>query len=235
MAEIIGAVLLIGLTLVAGILLWSFRIYTPQAPPTVGFVFRSGGSNPVWGDPTDVPPGGGYSLMNTSQIIVAQYSPTGLSLNDFVFTFVCDNSSSGGPRTVLVTGTLASMTWFPGSSTTVAPNAPTLGWCATFHAGGFGGGAFGTYYNRLGLFVPISQGATTIQTGDTFLLYIHSGCAPLDYRGNTPVCDNDDYHGAPPWCFTTPGSCTIYISYVEPTSSYLLATIPVYSLAPPAA
>ncbi|HKN07587.1 MAG TPA: archaellin/type IV pilin N-terminal domain-containing protein, partial [Thermoplasmata archaeon] len=55
-AEIIGAVLLVALTLVAGVLLWTFHIYTAPVPPTVNFVIRSGGSNPVWGDPTDCQP-----------------------------------------------------------------------------------------------------------------------------------------------------------------------------------
>ncbi len=277
-SEIIGAVLLVGLTLTAGIILWSFRIYTPPAPPLVSFHLGSGGSNPVWGDPTDCQPqgnwtyplqssqyawwtpgtwgyawfnqcyppnvNGNFSQLNTSEIIISHASPTNIPLNDIGFDFVCNNASSSGGTTVLVSGTLASMTWFPGSSSSPAPNAPKLGHCGNFNAGGYGGGAFGTLYNRLGMFIPIDGNSSVLEAGDTFLLYIHNGGWPMDYQcvdpdlygcflnhGN-PILDDDDYHGAPPWCFTTPSACTIYLTYLG-TPQTLLATIPVYSLAPP--
>lgn len=234
-APIIGTILILLMTIVVFSVLFSFKFTTPPAPPSVTFLIHSGGSNPVWGDPTDVPPSGGYSLMNTSQIIIASSSPTNIPLADIQFTFVCNNESTGGNESILVQGSLASMTWFPGTSGSPPANAPKLGWCANFHAGGFGGGAFGTLYNRLGLFVPIAKGVTVLAAGDTFLLYIHQGCYPLDYSGGgRGVCDNDDYHGAPPWCFTDPGACTIYLTYTgSPTT--LLIQIPVYSMAPPQA
>jgi flagellin-like protein len=271
-AEIIGAVLLVALTLVAGVLLWTFHIYTAPVPPTVNFVIRSGGSNPVWGDPTDCQPqgtwhyplntgnatlinswnngflnecaypatSGNYSLLNTTELIFSASSPLNIPLNQIDMTFVCNG-------TVLLNGSFASMTWFPGSSTDPAPNAPTLGYCGTFDAGGYGGGAFSTYYNRLGLFVPIEQGVSVLQSGDTFILYIHTGGYPLDYActtnwivnyygicgsvSNGPINDFDDYHGVPPWCFSSPGQCTIYLTYTGVPST-LLATIPVYTLVP---
>jgi hypothetical protein len=232
-AAIIGTILILLMTIVIFSILFAFKFYTPPAPPVVNFLIHSGGSNPVWGDPTDVPPSGGYSLMNTSQIIVTSASPINIPLSSIQFTFICNNESTGGPETILVTGSLAAMTWFPGASGSPPANAPSLGYCATFHAGGFGGGAFGTLYNRLGIFVPIAPGVTVLAVGDTFILYIHQGCYPLDYAGGGHgVCDNDDYHGAPPWCFTNPGACTIDLTY-EGSPSTLLVSIPVYSMAPP--
>jgi flagellin-like protein len=235
-SPIIGTIFLLAMTIIAGALLWSFRFYTPPPTPTVTFMLTTGGSNPVWGDPTDNPPGGGYSEMNTSAIIVASFSPSTIPLSEIQFTFVCNNESHGGNETILVQGSLASMTWFPGDTSNPSPNAPKLGWCSSFHAGGFGGGSFGTLYNRLGLFDPISDQTTTLEAGDTFLLYIHNGGFPLDYsdcgRGHSGCFDQDDYHGAPPWCFTTAGECTIYLTYTG-TPGTLLATIPVESLAPP--
>jgi flagellin-like protein len=238
-APIIGTILILAMTIVVFTILFSFRFYTPPAPPSVTFVIRSGGSNPVWGDGTDTPPGGGYSLLNTTAIIVASVSSLNIPLNEIEFTFVCDNSTSGGNTTILVQGNLADMSWYPGVSTTAPADAPKLGWCASFHAGGYGGGAFGTAYNRLGLFLPISDLNITLQTGDTFLLYIHNGGFPLDYAGDcsmgtsgNPCLDGDDYHGAPPWCFTNPGACTIFLTFTG-TPATQLAKIPVYSLAPP--
>jgi len=245
-SPIIGTILLLAITIVAGVILWSFKIYTPAASPSVTFLIRSGGSNPVWGDPTDESGGGAYSLMNTTQIIVATHTPTNIPLDEIYLTFVCDNQSTGGNETILLSGTLANMTWIPGvsgGSSGVAPvGAPTLGWCASLKIGGYGNGAVSTAYNRLAIFTPISASQTTLlANGDTFILYIHQGGYPIDYsgggdcaggHGTEPCLDGDDYHGAPPWCFTTQGACTIYLSYVgDPTT--LLATIPVFSLAPP--
>jgi flagellin-like protein len=251
-SPIIGTILLLAITIVAGTILWSFHIYTPAAPPQITFLIRSGGSDPVWGDGTDCEKGTGstgpgcgsnpvYSFMNTTQIIIASHSPADISLSDIIVTFVCNNGSSGGPTTVLLTGTLANMTWIPGqtgSSGSAPAGSPLLGYCATLKIGGYGG-SDDTAYNRLCLFIPINSTQTSLlENGDTFLLYIHAGGFPLDYSGdcstgsNTPCLDGDDYHGAPPWCFTTEGACTLDLSYVG-NPSELLASIPVYSLAPP--
>lgn len=242
-APIIGTILMLALTIVIFTIIFSFRFYTPAAPPNITLVIKSGGSNPVWGDGTDTPSSGTYSLMNTTAIIIASASPTNILLSQIEFTFICNNDTQpGGNQTILVQGSLQDMTWFPGSTSAAPADAPQLGWCASFHAGGYGGGSFGTAYNRLGIFVPISTNDTTLQAGDTFLLYIHNGGYPLDYGNDAKDCNNgvkadpcldgDDYHGAPPWCFTSQGACTILLSYLGNPNT-LLASIPVYTLAPP--
>ncbi len=246
-------ILLVALTIVAGVILWGFHFTLPPSPPTVGLLFITGGSNPVWGDPTDDGPNG-YSLLNTSEIIIASHSPQNIPLTDITLTFICNGrlgnataaqggnpapypaGSYHGNTTILITGTLASMTWYPGYGT-YPTSGPELGFCANFDAGGYGGGAFGTYYNRLGLFDPIAMGDTQLENGDTFILYIHNGGWPLDYEdcGGTatnPVADCDDYHGAPPWCFTDNGACTIELTYTG-TPNSVLAIVPVTALAPP--
>jgi len=279
-SEVIGAILLVAITITAGVILWSFRLnLTPQAP-MIGFTVRSGGSNPVWGDPSDCQPQGSwtypltsaertpwtnswesqcyygetgnFSIVNTTEIIVSGHSPSDILISDITFTFVCNNDSSSGGTTVLVTGPLSTMTWFPGTSTTPAPDAPHLGWCGNFNAGNWSGvpgllPAYGTFYNRLGMFIPLNPGDTALSNGDTFLLYIHNGGWPLDFlcvavgvgmypawvcpngMSAIPQADFDDYHGAPPWCFLTAAACTIYLTYTGNPST-LLAAIPVASL-----
>jgi len=303
-AEILGAVLLIALTLIAGVMLFSFRFYTPPSPPIVSWVIHAGGSNPVWGDPTDCQPWGytlgnypmsqgaaetwvgdyhdppstnswygqcgdgqsgaetgNYSALNSSQFTITAVSSPNILLSDIDFTFICNNASSSGGTTVLVNGSLSSMTWFPGVSQEPAGYAPCLGYCGNFDAGSTTA-ANGVYYNRLGIFVPLTEGIDTVQVGDTFILYIHNGGYPLDFmcvanaglinfdgQGSTfagcvaPInpathrpygnvtLDYDDYHGAPPWCFTSATACTIYLRYMG-TPNTILAKIPVYSLAP---
>ena len=306
-SEIIGAVLLIALTLVAGVILWTFHINTPAAPPTISFLIRSGGSNPVWGDPTDCQPWGynlsdyasmtpaeaatwvgsqtdpptantwfgqcgdgndgavtgNYSLLNSTEFIISAHSPSDIPLSEIDFTFVCNNASSSGGTTVLVNGSLASMTWYPGVSSSPAANAPYLGYCGNFDAGS-STAANDIYYNRLGLFVPLTQGVDNLQDGDTFILYIHNGGWPLDFMcvANAGGVDFDGQHppntfngcvaplgtdGRPlPWVTQdyddyhgAPPWCfqseNACTIYLTYTGypSTILAKIPVFSLAPP--
>jgi hypothetical protein len=58
---IIATILLLGITIASGVILWTFHVYTPPQPPTSSFDYRGGGSNPVWGDPTDCQPLGVWS------------------------------------------------------------------------------------------------------------------------------------------------------------------------------
>ena len=83
--------------------------------------FETGGSTPVWGDPTDLS-NGHYRLLNTSEIIVQSVSPTNIPATEVDLTFYCNGPyGQAGPRqggigpgnniTVLIRGSLASMTW----------------------------------------------------------------------------------------------------------------------------
>jgi flagellin-like protein len=254
-SNVIAAVLLVAITITAGTFLWTLSFNFPAPTTYVTYVAHAGLKVPAWGDPTDCvpvgypitgkstwnateltaaakdcsgsPPIGNFSVMNATEITFTSVSPVNLQLQDIEFQFICHNSTN---TSVLVGGSLAAMTWFPGATTSPAPNAPHLEWCASFHAGGFGGGAFGTLYNRLGLFVPIQQNVNVLEPGDTFILYVHTPDSIYD-----PSCgahggpDCDDYHGAPPWCFTTPGSCEIKITSTS-GQGQLLADIQVYSI-----
>lgn len=291
-AEIIGAILLVALTIVAGVILWTFRISTNPAAPNVNFVVRSGGSNPVWGDPSDCQPqgqwsyplssyrtwlndwipqcypggpgqgvSGNFSTLNSSELIVSATSALDIPLSSITLTFLCNGRYAPAPyttenTTVLVTGTLASMLWFPGQTTEAPANAPHLGWCGGFSAGNFSYvkglvPANGWLYNRLAVFVPLTPGKLVLQAGDTFILYLHDPQPlgyPLDYLcvaaaagfypswvcpsgwGPVPQLDFDDFHGAPYWCQLSALACTIDITYTG-TPASLLASIPVSDMA----
>ena len=259
--NIIAALMLVAITILSGISLWTLQFRFPSPGMYINYIARAGLKVPAWGDPTDcvpygypVSPGnswnaqersawnyycyshqiGNFSPMNATEIVVTSTVPSSIALNLVTITFLCHNRSNGPATTVLVTGTLASMTWYPGSSTMPAPNAPHLGYCGSFDANDYGGGAFGTLYNRLGIFVPIRVGATVLEPGDTFILYVHTrdsvyDPAPPGYNHLRPGPDTDDYHGAPTWCFTTPGACEIKLTY-SGSPNALLADIPVYSI-----
>src|SRR5580658_5637151 len=55
-SNVIATILLVAITIVAGVFLWTFKINTPNSSPLISFSIRSGTSNPVWGDPTDCLP-----------------------------------------------------------------------------------------------------------------------------------------------------------------------------------
>ena len=283
-SEVIATILLLAMTIVAGSILWTFHIYTPPTSPTTSFIYRSGGSNPVWGDPTDCQPigtwtyplaahydttwfnnwdqdcentvTGNFSSLNTTQVIFNQLSTNSLPLSEVQMTFVCNGAYAPAPYTeskvtVLLNGSLASMTWLPGETSSPPANAPYLGYCGGFDMGDEAGVAFGSLFTRLGIFVPLTNTSTVLSNGDTFYLYIHNGGYPLDYAcivsaqgwgGDPLICptgitggpllDIDDYHGAPPWCFESIQACTIYFTYTGSPST-LLGEIPVYDLTPP--
>jgi len=231
------------------------------------------------GDGKDGATTGNYSELNTSEFIIATHSPAAIPLSEVDFTFVCNNASNNGGTTILISGSLAGMTWYPGiTQVTNETTEPLLGKCGTFNAASTAA-ANDLYSNRLGIYIPIRYGSTYLENGDTFILYIHNGGYPLDFEcvanaagvefdGETasngcqmtnttstehctgtpphqhctwtnvttdiaiPQLDYDDYHGAPPWCFTSQGACTIYLTYTG-TPETVLAAIPVYALAPP--
>src|SRR5271170_1917672 len=60
-SEIIATILLLAITIVAATILFAFHVYSPPVVPTVAFDVPGGGSNPVWGDPTDCQPLGTWT------------------------------------------------------------------------------------------------------------------------------------------------------------------------------
>jgi hypothetical protein len=268
-STVIAAVLLLGITIVAGVLLWTLVLSPPPAPPKLYYTATSGLTYPVWGDPTDCSPllphapsyylgngsgdprwntymnawwadceagtNGTYNSMNVTEIVFTQVSQP-VSLASVQFNFICHNATPAPLTTFLVRGSLQAMSWFPGSSQTVPSNAPQLWSCGTFNASGYGGGANSVYYNRLGFFKPLTAGATMLEPGDSIVIYVHSQNAVLE--APSPIeppstwfhNDFDDYHGAPAWCFTSPGACTIDLVDTAIKNQPVLASISLLSL-----
>ena len=260
----IATILLIGMTIAAGAIIWLFSLKPAPPPPTLYYTAQAGTTYPVWGDPTDCVPvlphptsyyttggtsnpnwrtyssawttqcvkgsTGVYAMMNVSLISITKVSQP-IPLAAVQFAFVCHNDTPTPVTTTMVSGSLAAMSWFPGSSQAISPNAPTIGLCATFNASG--SGANSAYYNRLGFYDPVTEGATLLAPGDAFNLYILT--PDSDYESPNPYepvskwnhPDEDDFHGAPKWCFDAPGACTIYLLDTQTSPQTVLAAIPV--------
>ena len=273
-SEIIATILLLAITIIAGTILWTFHVYTPPQPPTTSFDIPGGGSNPVWGDPTDCQPlgswtyplsaslddqwgqawwnqceyfsedeyptPGNFSSLNTTQIIFTQISSTHMPVVRTEFHLPLQRRDAPAPyktatTTVLLTGTLSQMTWFPGSPARLL-RGRTSGIAEVLTWGPKLGSPTDSLFTRLGIFEPLTKpDELSVRTETAFIVYIHNGGYPLDYAcieasgpyaqpwaGDNAICparrdirtglpavpllDVDDYHGAPPWCFRRPAS-----------------------------
>ncbi|MCI4337525.1 MAG: hypothetical protein L3K17_10155 [Thermoplasmata archaeon] len=190
-----------------------------------------------WNTECEASSTGVYNMMNVSEISIARVSQTVL-MSNVQFEFICHNTTPSQLTTTLVAGSLQSMSWFPGSSQTLAANAPKLQACGTFNVSqAYPSQANGVFYNRLGFFDPLHNNATLLEAGDAFILYVHTsnsvyeGASPIEGQSTWFLPDHDDYHGAPNWCFAQSGACTIYLVDTGVHPSTILATIPVTELA----
>ncbi len=201
-----------------------------------------------WDTDCELDDNGIYATMNATGIVITGVSQS-IPLSAIEFEFICTNTTPKVQTTYLVQGYLDDMEWVPGGSQNLSSSAPTLGTCGSFDPRG--SGANSVYYNRLGFFDPLNDGITTLTPGMTLVLYVHTpdsiteapselteGCGG---RGGSCTCpwgancawgqqDTDDYHGAPLWCFTDPGSCTVELIDTDVNSPVVILTVPVYLL-----
>lgn len=210
---------------------------SPRMPHSTSYYLGNGSRDSrystymnAWWNQCEFSQTGVYQQMNISEILFTQVSQP-ILLSDVQFSFVCHNSTPRPMTTYLVRGSLQAMSWFPGSSQVLPSTAPKLWSCGTFNASGYGGGAFSTFYNRLGYFQPIAPNATLLVPGDAFILYVHSydsvleAPSPIEPSSTWGHNDFDDYHGAPAWCFNNPGACEIQMTDTATTPNVLLADI----------
>jgi len=210
-SPIIASLLLIGITVAAGAILWTFRVQTPSATVQVEYAAEGDQTEPAWGDPTDCTNETIYASCQGIPaffLIFTAHSPEAILLTELKFELVCNGTS-------LLNGTFSQMEVVPGTGANPGSGSPTLGKCGTWKPSATGTTA--TYFNRLAYFQQIDDRALTLHDGDFFVVYEHptlNWCDPEGY------CD-DDYHGAPPWCFTKAAACTIILSYIGSPSEIL--------------
>lgn len=220
-SQIVGVVLLLGITIAAGTLLWLFQPPLPGSPVNVEYEAIGDQSEPAWGDPTDCTNTTIYAECNDLPaffIVFTSHAPSSIPLTALSLELRCNGTS-------LVNGTFAALEVIPGSGSNPGSGAPALGKCGTWDPSPVGTGA--TYFNRLLYFQQLNSGAKVLENGDEFVVYIHPAVNFCDRSGH---CPDDDYHGAPPWCFTTPNACQLILSYTQNPPS-LIASIAMTSLA----
>jgi flagellin-like protein len=214
----------------------------PILPYNTSYYLGNGTGDPRWNeymytywwDQCEDGNSGIYNEMNATRIVITQVSQP-IPLGDLQFSFVCTNYTPSYVQTKLVSGHLDGMEWIPGTgSQNFTSNSPLLGYCATLRAEG--NGASSTYYNRLGFFDPLSYSLGVLTPGQTIVVYLHT----LDsiYEAPNPLVpssewylpDTDDYHGAPPWCFSVMGACQIELFDTALSPAAELLSISLYGL-----
>ena len=219
-SSIIAAVLMAGITVAAGTVLWLYRPPLPPTPVSIQYVAMGDQTEPAWSDPTDCSNTTIYAncdVLPAFFIVFSAHSPDNIPLSALGFDLRCNGTS-------LLNGSLSALEVVPGSGSSPSASAPKLGKCGTWSPSPFGHTA--TYFNRLGYFQQIKVGSPILKNGDLFVMYIHPTGTFCDRTG---YCPEDDFHGAPPWCFTVPNACTIFITYTASPPT-LVATIPVWQL-----
>ena len=221
-AGIVAAILLLGLTVVGGAILWALQFNLPTSSIQVEYTAEGGLSVPAWSDPTDCHYNVGANAtcdpLPAIYVIFTSHSPTDIQLSALGFRFMCNG-------TTLLSGSFSALEIVPGTGSNPAAGSPTLGNCGTWAPSP--NGFHATFFNRLTYFQQLQVGKTTLTDGDLMVIYVHPASTFCD---STNHCPDDDYHGAPPWCFTVPGACVAYITYSQ-TPVTLVATVPIINLA----
>jgi flagellin-like protein len=221
---IIATILLVAITIIAVVVLAVFRPALNQPPPSIDYVVKGGLSEQAWSDPTDCSNTTQYAHCNALPaifVLINGYSPSYLSLAQLNLIFVCNGTD-------LIDSSLQSLEVIPGSGASPPANAPQIGSCGTWSWGEGGAGAFtGTYFNRLLYYQQYTPGAAGIAQGDVLVIFAHPTNDFCDYSG---YCPDDDYHGAPLWCFDVPGACNVYLTYSSGQTNDLVMSFSLYGL-----
>ncbi len=216
---------MVGLVVAAGTVLWTFRPQLPVQPSSISYQAVKGPGEPAWGDGSDCSTVNGTQscfVLPSIDFILTSSSPTSIALSRLTFYLFCNGS-------VYLSAPLSLMAWVPGSTKTLGAGSsvPQLGTCGTYVPPA-------AAWNRLAYYHQLVPGSTTVVNGDYLVLYSHTfwppgSCPAPTYKNKVLVSCDDDFHGAPEWCYTVLGACTIDLVYAGPPQAAVVQ-IPLYAL-----
>jgi len=194
-APIIETILLVGITIVAAGILYAFRPSLPSAPLHLNTYESTIANEPAYGDGSECRQVNGVQTCTSLPAIgIVFVDPPPIVLSDLEFVLLCNS-------TVYISATLPVMEWVPGTSGTVT-SGPQISSCGAFTPPK-------TMWNRVAFFEQLSPGATVLLPGDMIVFYAHTFLTFKD----------DDFHGAPEFCYSIPNACTIKLFYTGVPSS----------------
>jgi len=201
--------LLVAITVVAAAVLYAFRPPVPGDQLTLNFFATSGASEPTWGDGTDCKNVGTVQTCQTlPSINIVFPDPPAVALSNMQMVFLCNG-------TVYLSATLEDMVWVPGSTGVVGSSGPQLQKC------GNGFVPPRASWNRFAFYDQADPGVAVMEPGDYLVIYAHTFTKFVD----------DDFHGAPLWCYQFQGDCTVEILYTVgiPTIAMSLSLYGLYN------
>jgi flagellin-like protein len=221
-SPIIATILLLSMTVVLVAVAGEFKPPLPPAPSQLYYNLVSDASTPTWGDGSDCKTVNGSQVcasLPAIDIVFTQQSPSFVPISALYFYFMCNG-------TVYLGAPLAALEWVPGSTASPPANAPQLQRCGTYVPPQ-------AAFNRLVFFEQLSPKASALGDGDTIVVTAHSFEPPnCPNPGANGQCD-DDFHGAPAWCYTSAASqCAILVEYVSSSSTVgsSVLRIPLYGM-----
>lgn len=201
--------MLVAITVVTVTILFSFRPSLPNSPISFQLFASESGDQPAWGDGSDCKNVNGVQTCLTLPTIVIDFlNPPAVQTSQVLMVFDCNGS-------VYLSATLADMAWVPGSTSTVGGTGPQLSHCGTYTPPK-------AAWNRFAFFDQLDPGSTVLHPGDTLVVYAHTFSSFVD----------DDFHGAPVWCYTVQGACSVNFYYLGFPQG-LAATLSLFGLYTP--
>ena len=241
-SNMIAIILLVAMTIVLVAVLAAFKPPVPTATSAIYYTIDTGTTAPTWGDLTDcanIDDPSTCSQQPAVDIVFTTQSPGTMPVADLDFYFICNG-------TVYFESTLPNMLYIPTTNhaanfNCVEPGGNCLQTCGNYNPSAVFG--YDIPFSRLGFFWQLTPNATYLSDGDSIVMYVHDTTSPKDTgdescTGAQGVCDTDDYHGMPSWCFAQPGqsnppnNCFIKLVYTGSPQSVVL-TIPVAELSSP--
>ncbi len=199
-SPIIGTILLVSLTVVLVSLLYILVVVPVSPPPPyIGVTVTYSPHQTYYGTPSLCPPTTSAcpTLPAVTFTLTQVVSPApSYSLVDLLFH--CNG-------TAYLNAGLTS-TLFTPSVPPSAPTTPTVGLCGTFSPG-----SPAPVFNELLYYQPLHPGQGRLSPGDQIVVYLHA-----------PLPPSTSYAGAPPWCLTIPGACTLELLYTGTAGAVLL-------------
>jgi flagellin-like protein len=173
-SPIIATFFLIGITIVAGVTLWSLRVPLPSSGVRVWYETVSPSTMQTWADNSDCKNVGSGSnqtqvceQLPALDIVIVNFQPSHLPLASLQFYFQCEG-------TIYLSGTLAAMAWVPGSTKTIGTgdNVPVLGTCGAYTPPS-------AAFNRFMFFQQITPGDPNLEAGDQIVISAQSFSPPF--------------------------------------------------------
>lgn len=215
----IATVFILALTIVAGTVLWAYKPPIPPQPATLEYYVQGGQSQETWGDGSDCTSTAGVESclsLAALNIVLTSWTPSVVSVASVTFLLICNG-------TVYLTASLADMAIVPGSNVNPGPTSPQLGHCGSFVPPA-------AAFNRLAFFDQLSPGAKNLAPGDQIVLFEPfqpPNCPKPQYTAGVLTSCDDDFHGAPGWCFTQVGACQVEFLFAGPPQA-VVTTVPLF-------